>query len=129
MKYVCAAVFGLGAFFSMNCGTGDGASSGPTAERAETATTTGASVSVLGHDFDPPEVRIKVGERVRWTWVSGSHNVVSGARCVPDGVFSSGATTATPGAQFEHTFDARGEFPYYCDPHCGFGMVGRVIVE
>src|SRR5688572_2103039 len=123
MKYVYAVVFGAGTFFSMNCGSGD---SEPGAPRAESATTAAATVSVQGHEFDPPEVRIKAGQTVRWTWVSGSHDVVSGARCIADRKFAS--DVMGPGSVFEHTFSAPGEYPYYCDPHCGFGMVGKIVV-
>jgi plastocyanin len=150
MKQIHAVVFGIGAFFAMNCGSGEGGypeptgGSGSAAQGQQPAQSTsasesesngaaaadadGASVAVNGHTFDPPEVRIKAGQAVKWTWVAGSHNVVSGATCTPDGKFTSGSTVG-PGSTFEHTFDKPGTFPYYCDPHCGIGMTGKVIVE
>jgi plastocyanin len=131
----------------MNCGSGEGgypettsggssaaqqpAQSTSAAEKEEAASTgaVAGSVAVNGHTFDPPEVHIKAGEAVKWTWVSGRHNVVSGASCTPDGKFTSGTSTDGPPATYEHTFDTPGTYPYFCDPHCGIGMTGKVVVE
>jgi plastocyanin len=147
MKTIHALAFAIGAFFSMNCGSGDdgggygsgsttgsGSSSqtgqqGPSGSSgAAQPATFAAEVKVFGHDFDPPEVHVKVGQTVRWTWVSGSHNVVSGTSCTADGQFTSGQSGAAP-KTFDHTFDKAGTFPYFCDPHCGIGMTGKVVVE
>jgi plastocyanin len=149
MKQIHAVAFGIGAFFALNCGSGEGGYGEPsggsgsavegrqptqstdTTQQNDTASAgaTGNSVAVNGHTFDPPEVHIKAGEAVKWTWVSGSHNVVSGAACTPDGKFTSGASTQGTGSSFSHTFEKAGTYQYYCDPHCGIGMVGKVIVE
>ncbi len=148
MKTIYATAFGLAAFFALNCGSGDGyggsGSGSQASQETGAAQPSGSSTSspppapsgdvaakvvVEGHDFNPPEVHVKVGQTVRWVWVSGSHNVVSGTSCTPDGNFTSGSSTEGPGSQFDHTFDAAGTFPYYCDPHCSIGMVGKVIVE
>jgi len=143
MKIIYGTAFGIATFFALNCGSGDsgygsGSSSSSNAETAQqqpaqssapASTDPAAKVAVEGHDFDPPEVHIKAGQTVRWVWVSGSHNVVSGTSCTPDGQFTSGASTQGPGSQFDHTFAEKGTFSYYCDPHCGLGMVGKVVVE
>ena len=34
-----------------------------------------------------------------------------------------------PGESWEETFDTAGTYDYYCEPHRGAGMVGKVIVE
>ena len=147
MKTIHSLAFGIGAFFALNCGSGEtgypepsGAggsavgtqptqsTSGTEDDEASTGAVSG-SVAVNGHTFDPPVVRIKSGQAVKWTWVAGFHNVVSGATCTPDGKFSSGAKTVGPGSTYEHTFDKPGTYSYYCDPHCGIGMTGKVIVE
>ena len=88
------------------------------------------NVSVISNQFDPPSVKIKVGQTVRWTWSGGQHNVVSGSACPPapgDGKFKSGAAVA--GGTFDKKFEATGTFPYYCEPHCSLGMKGEIIVE
>ncbi|MDA7432233.1 plastocyanin/azurin family copper-binding protein, partial [Synechococcus sp. AH-601-O06] len=34
-----------------------------------------------------------------------------------------------PGESWEETFTEAGTFDFYCEPHRGAGMVGKVIVE
>jgi plastocyanin len=98
------------------------------ASPAPGASAAAATVDLTGASFAPGSVTIKVGQKVRWVWRSGMHNVVSGKSCSPDGKFSSGNLQTAP-ATFEHTFDAPGTYDYYCDPHCGMGMVGKVVVQ
>lgn len=140
MKLIYSVAFGIGAFFALNCGSGDeggypstagstGTAAPPPSSSAtpSTADPNVVEVKVDGHDFDPPEVHIKANQTVRWVWISGTHNVISGAACTPDGKFGSGNTASS--TTFEHEFRAAGSFPYYCDPHCAIGMKGMVIVE
>lgn len=44
----------------------------------------------------------------------------------PDDTFN---LSVGPGGSGEITYNAAGEFPYYCVPHCDQRMVGTVIVE
>ena len=139
MKIIYSVAFGVSAFFALNCGSGDEAGGYPSSGGKSSAAEQGATsapaatdpnvveVKVNGHDFDPPEVHIKANQTVRWVWVSGTHNVISGAACTPDGKFGSGTTASS--TTFEHEFKSAGSFPYYCDPHCSIGMKGNVIVE
>jgi plastocyanin len=133
MKIVYSLVAGISVFFSMNCGSevgGYGDSSSPPPAQSTNATeAASAKVVVNGHEFDPPAVHIKAGQSVRWEWVAGFHDVVSGSACTSDGQFRSGSGTEGPGSTFDHRFDAPGTYPYFCDPHCGIGMTGKVIVE
>jgi plastocyanin len=131
MKVIYATVFGIGAFFALNCGSGDG-DPAPQDGAASTTTSPTSSADVVeikvnGHTFDPPEVHLKAQQTVRWVWVAGRHNVVSGSSCTPDGKFSS--ELVSPPSKFEKTFDAVGTYPYYCDPHCSMGMTGKIVVE
>ena len=73
---------------------------------------------------------IAPGDSVRWVWVSGSHNVVSGNPDDPDEgeEFFSGVPVPPP-AEFLHTFDEAGDFPYHCELHEGFGMISTVKVR
>ena len=50
---------------------------------------------------------------------------------IPDGAepWHSGMLGLTDGTQFEHTFAVEGVHDYFCQPHYGFGMVGRIIVD
>ena len=90
----------------------------------DTAVTT---VQISSNQFSPAQVKIKVGETVRWTWGGGVHNVVSGTSCTDDGKFKSGAPVG--GGTFDQKFETAGTFPYFCTPHCSMGMTGEVIVE
>jgi plastocyanin len=80
-------------------------------------------------EFSPKSVTIKVGQRVRWTWAGGEHNVVAGSACdKPEPlVLRSGAPQS--GGSFEKQFDKAGTIPYFCEVHCSMGMKGEVIVE
>ena len=86
------------------------------------------NVQVTSNQFTPAQVKIKVGQTVRWTWAGGTHNVVSGPDCATeDGNFKSGAPVG--GGTFDKKFETAGTFPYYCQPHCQMGMKGEVVVE
>lgn len=104
----------------------------PTEANAQTTHT----VNLNAFSFSPALVNIEMGDTVRWNWVGGFHNVVSGVS-VPDGIFSSGSPVPAP-AIFEVTFDAdflaantvsNNDYDYYCDVHLSFGMTGRVHVN
>ena len=83
-------------------------------------------VTVSSNQFSPAAVTIKAGRTVRWTWAGGTHNVVSGENCTPDGTFKSGEPQG--GGTFEQKFETPGTFPYFCRPHCSMGMTGTVVV-
>jgi plastocyanin len=71
--------------------------------------------------FGPAEVRVRAGDRV--TWINcGDDQHTSTAN---GGEWQS--PLLAPGDAFTQTFDAPGEFTYFCEPHPF--MLGRVIVE
>lgn len=84
------------------------------------------AVTVSSNRFTPETVQVKVGQTVRWTWQSGSHDVKSGTSCTADGTFDSGDPQVS--GVFERKFEAAGTFPYFCTPHCQMGMTGTVVV-
>merc|ERR1719305_1043241 len=84
--------------------------------------------------FDPSSVTIKKGEKVTWTNNAGfPHNVVFDEDAVPDGVdvdsLSSYDLLNAPGESHSATFDVAGTYEYYCEPHQGAGMAGKVVVN
>jgi plastocyanin len=90
-----------------------------------------------GYAFHPSTINVEVGDTVRWIWVDGPHNVVSGEGGVPDGVFESGPP-AFPPATYDVVFSellleqylkAGWEYWYFSWPDLSAGMVGRVIVH
>ncbi len=76
--------------------------------------------------FVPETVTIKEGDTVKWDNNKMSpHNVVfenATDKSHKNLVFS-------PGEGYESTFNEAGEYSYYCEPHRGAGMVGKVIVQ
>ncbi|VFJ13079.1 cupredoxin domain-containing protein [Candidatus Nitrosocosmicus franklandus] len=84
--------------------------------------------------YSPNPIEITVGQTVVWTNDDTAfHTVTSGSIGAPDAgqLFDSGLAGPTAltgqGKTFEHTFDAAGEYPYFCTLHPA--MVGTVIVS
>lgn len=87
--------------------------------------------------FEPATLTVKAGDSV--TWVNNKmapHNVVFDPNNIPDGSLAKGLShdqlTFAPGESYSTTFTAdlpAGEYTYYCAPHRGAGMVGKIIVE
>lgn len=77
--------------------------------------------------FQPKEVTIKAGDTVKWV-----NNKLAPHNAVFEGAAASKSHKGllfAPGESFEVTFDEAGEYTYYCEPHRGAGMVGKVIVQ
>ena len=83
-----------------------------------------------GFNFDPESFEISVGDTVLWEWVGSGHNVAYDEGNVPaetdwegddDSLYNEGHFHA-------HTFEAAGEYEYYCQPHRSSGMVGNFTV-
>lgn len=83
-------------------------------------------VTVQNFSFSPGELTINAGDAVRWTNISGNHNVKA-----DDNSFTSGPAAPAPW-EFTHMFTTVGLYPYYCEPHGGpggSGMAGVIIVQ
>ncbi|MDQ7014372.1 MAG: GC-type dockerin domain-anchored protein [Planctomycetota bacterium] len=74
------------------------------------------------------DLTIRPGDTVRWVWVSGFHNVVSGPFGGHDGEYRSG-DPENPPAEFSHTFNDPTDSLYHCHVHGGAGMVSMVKVR
>ncbi|MEM9219318.1 MAG: plastocyanin/azurin family copper-binding protein [Cyanobacteria bacterium P01_F01_bin.150] len=81
--------------------------------------------------YDPEELSVNVGDTVVWDNMSGAHDVVF--RKVPEGVDveSISRTTLARDAGPAHsvTFEAPGDYSYYCTPHKELGMTGKITVS
>lgn len=89
--------------------------------------------------FDPSNLTIKAGDTVEW--VNNKvppHNVVFDAAKNPSKSADLAKTLShkqllmTPGQQVKTTFPAdtpAGDYSYYCEPHRGAGMIGKITVE
>ena len=83
--------------------------------------------------FEPSTLTIKQGDTVKWVNNKAfPHNVVFDSKA-PEAVqaHSHKSLAAAPAQEFVETFDdvEPGEYSYYCVPHRGAGMVGKLIVE
>ncbi|MBD3161824.1 MAG: amicyanin [Candidatus Eisenbacteria bacterium] len=85
-------------------------------------------VSMSGFTFVPDMISIAPGDSVHWVNSTQTiHTVTSGEDCSADGLFDSG--NLEPDDEFGYRFDEEGDYPYFCIPHCGSGMTGRIEVE
>jgi plastocyanin len=76
--------------------------------------------------FKPKVVTIKVGDTVKWVNNKAfPHNVVFDGHAE----LSHKKLAQKPKAELESTFNEAGEFAYYCSPHRGAGMQGKVVVQ
>lgn len=95
-------------------------------------------VQLFSVSFSPADIVIEQGDTVRWDWVTGVHDVTSGATdfqtVFPDGIFFTGQPTAND--IFEFTYDGAvlanfpktgNVYPYYCSVHLPV-MTGTVTV-
>ncbi len=91
-----------------------------------------------GFSFTPANTTIEVGDTVRWDWVGGTHNVSSGSGGIHDGNFYSGPATGNTSNFMDVVFNedfvnshpmSNDNYPFYCEPHFGFGMMGSIHVN
>ena len=79
--------------------------------------------------FEPEVIEVRVGDTIRWEYVSGTpHTVTSGEPCTWDGGFYAGLSVIDPVFELVVPVDAAEEIPYFCAPHCVNGMVGLIVV-
>lgn len=84
--------------------------------------------------FDPASVTISKGDSVTWVNNAGfPHNIVFDEDAVPAGVdvskLGQDDYLNAPGESVTSKFDVAGEYSYYCEPHQGAGMQGKIIVQ
>jgi plastocyanin len=85
-------------------------------------------VNVTSNVFTPDELTISVGDTVIWTNSEGNHNVNGTQTTYPSNPESFGNAVGA-GWTFSHVFTQPGKYDYQCDPHVGWGMVGKVEVK
>jgi len=84
--------------------------------------------------FVPDSLTIKAGETVTFKNNAGfPHNVVFDEDNVPAGVEAAKISREdylnAPGETYDVKFDKAGEYGYYCEPHQGAGMKGKIVVQ
>ncbi len=87
------------------------------------------TVNANAMTFDPANITVAPGDTIHWVRVSGDHTVTSGTGCTNNlPYFNAPLNLLNP------TFDwvvptGVGLVPYYCAPHCAFGMTGLITVQ
>jgi plastocyanin len=87
--------------------------------------------------FEPSKLTVKPGDTIKWV-----NNKVPPHNVVFDPALSKSADLAkslshkqllmSPGQAFETKIPenaAKGEYTFYCEPHRGAGMVGKLVIE
>tara|TARA_Y100000589_G_scaffold4075_1_gene3670 strand:- start:8477 stop:8827 length:351 start_codon:yes stop_codon:yes gene_type:complete len=76
--------------------------------------------------FEPSTINISEGDTVKFI-----NNKLAPHNAVFDGheELSHADLAFAPGESWEETFTTAGTYEFYCEPHRGAGMVGKVIVE
>jgi plastocyanin len=94
------------------------------AEAATVEVKLGTDAGMLA--FEPSVITISKGDTVRFV-----NNKLAPHNAVFDGheELSHTALAFAPGESWDETFDQAGSYDYWCEPHRGAGMVGKVIVE
>ena len=85
--------------------------------------------------FDPVGILIEPGQTVRWISIENVHTVTAyhpsngnHSLRIPEKAAPWDSGFMQPGGEFERTFTEEGVYDYFCLPHEGAGMVGRIIV-
>ncbi len=89
---------------------------------------TSHTVDVTSNVFTPDQLTISVGDTVVWSNSQGNHNVNGTQTTYPSNPESFGNQVGA-GWTFSHVFTIPGTYDYQCDPHAGWGMTGKVVVE
>lgn len=84
--------------------------------------------------FEPSEFTVKAGDTITFKNNAGfPHNVVFDEDEVPSGVdatkISKEEYLNAPGETYSVTLTVPGTYSFYCEPHQGAGMVGKVTVN
>ncbi len=76
--------------------------------------------------FEPSTVSISAGDTVKFV-----NNKLAPHNAVFDGheELSHADLAFAPGESWEKTFSSAGTYEFYCEPHRGAGMVGKVVVN
>jgi plastocyanin len=86
-------------------------------------------ITQSGLTFTPSSVTVNPGDTVRWVYTAGFHTVTSGAVCTADGQFDGLLTPTSTSFTWTVPASAAGTtVPYYCAPHCIFGMSASITV-
>lgn len=122
---VAISILAAASLMQESLGGGAGRRSGTTLECSESD----CEVNMTGSTFTPETLMVRPGATVAWTSEDKMPHTVSSGTSKADmnSLFDSEVLSPTSaGKQWEHTFDTKGTFDYFCKIHPV--MAGRVIV-
>jgi len=83
--------------------------------------------------FVPGNLSVAAGEKITFKNVAGfPHNIVFDEDEVPEGVNADAIShpgLIDAGEEWTLTLSKAGTYEYYCEPHQGAGMVGKITVS
>ena len=95
----------------------------------------GATIHVVEQmsvNFVPEEITVAPGDVVRWVWNNGAHTTTSGDNitCTPDDeYFNLLLDSQHREVLWVVPDDISEDVTYFCDPHCGFGHIGKILID
>ncbi len=88
------------------------------------------TVNLVDYAFEPATeeaLQIKPGTTVTFVWETDNHNIVVESQ--PEGAGWEGhEPIENSGFEYEHTFETKGAYEFYCQPHENLGMTGTIEV-
>jgi plastocyanin len=78
--------------------------------------------------FTPIGMHVDPGTTVTFRNRSGSHSATAYDDRIPESAEPWDSGVRSGDDTFEHTFEVEGTYDYFCIPHRGYGMVGRIVV-
>jgi len=74
-------------------------------------------ILVMDFFFEPSDLKVFVGDTIKWTWIEGGHTTTS--LTVPSGANSWNAALNTSNNTFSYVVTVPGAYTYECLPHTG----------
>ncbi|PSQ43238.1 halocyanin [Halobacteriales archaeon SW_7_68_16] len=109
-------------------GAGTGAGTATAQESGDTTIQVGPGGNYVYAPGTDDAAYVAVGETVTWEWQSDNHNIVVDSQ--PDGGDWAGyGPVENTGFTHSHTFETKGEYEYFCQPHQNLGMAATLIVN
>ena len=90
-------------------------------------------ITQSGLTWSPATVTAAPGDTLRFIRQNGTHTVTSGTDCIFGGTeftFNEPLDAENPVVEIEVPMGLTiTSVPFFCMPHCGFGMIGEIIIE